>query len=80
MLGSLYTCGHLSLSLVNPCEFMLIKRVQKEAEGLNPLNIYKCKQVSIMIEWLTELERCSLKMELDKIIICCIQEVCIKGN
>lgn len=32
-------CVDICLSMVNPCEFMLIKRVQKEAEGLNPLNI-----------------------------------------
>ena len=70
----------ICLCLVNPCEFMLIKRVQKEAEGLNPLNRDKCKQISIMVEWLIELERCSLKTELDKIIVCHIQEVCIKGN
>lgn len=72
--------GRLSASMVNPCEFILIKRVHKEAEGLNTLNIDKCKQVSIMVEWLIELERCSLKTELDKIIICYTQEVCIKGN
>lgn len=70
----------ICLSLVNPCEFMLMKGVQKEAEGLKPLNVDRCKQVRIVVEGLIELERCSLKTELDKIIICCIREVCINGN
>lgn len=66
------------MSVVNSCEFVLIKRVQEEAGGLNPFNIGKCKQVNNMIGWLVELERCSLKTELGK--ICCIQEGCIRGN
>lgn len=70
----------ICLSLVNPCEFMLMKGVSKEAEGLKPLNVDHCKQVRIVVEGLTELERCSLKTGLDKIIICCIQEACINGN
>lgn len=70
----------ICLSLVNPCEFMLMKGVQKEAEGLKPLNVDRCKQVRMVMEGLIELERCSLKTELDKIIICYIQEVCINGN
>jgi len=58
---------------------MLIKRLQKEAEGLNPLNIHKSKQVSIMEEWLIKQETHSLKTKLDKIISCYIQEDCIKS-
>lgn len=80
VLGNLYMCGHLPVSLVNPCEFAFMKRVQKEAEGVKPLNVDSCKQVRVGVEGLIELERCSLKSELDKIIICCIQEVCINGN
>lgn len=72
--------GHLPVSLVNPCEFVLMKRVQKQAEGLKPLNVDCCKQVRIVVEGLIGLERCSLKTELDKITICCIQGVCINGN
>lgn len=43
--------------------------MQQEAEGLNPLNVDTCKQVTIMVEWLIELERCCLKTELNKIIV-----------
>lgn len=45
VLGNLYMCGHLPLSLVNPCEFVFMKRLQKEAEGLKPLKGNCCKQV-----------------------------------